>query len=239
MGRSSGLDIADAIRFVSTKSFEIFEEHFTNILGRSGGAITTSTAGEIASEIAVGLMSPITEQLDPMRIGENQRAMNVAVEYGKLLGANPTSLTKLTMGYPAHGFVIDFDEIKREKLFPSVRRPTAVEDAFFSQLTQAIVEKFEENLLREPSDDKTLGFFLNPPQPIEESEHATNQPGQPHSGDNAPGQPAAAPAPTDQRSASTPTQAPVANPKNANGDGEDNRQQTSTGGQSLEIPARK
>jgi len=237
-GRSSGLDIADSLGFLSTKCFEIFEEHFISILGRSGGAITTKTAGEIATSIAVGLVAPITQQLDPLRIGENQRAMNVAIEYGRLLGGTPDALRKLTMGYPTHGFVIDFAEVKREKLFSCARQPTDLEDAFFKQLKEGIIEKFEQNLLREPSDGKLVAFFLNPvAQPAASSTDA-NEPTPPVDGDQPPAIPPGA-------SADNEPAAETSAPKSgeeiqaAERSGNDNGQQTGPRGLSIETPVRK
>jgi hypothetical protein len=236
-GRSSGLDIADALRFLSTKSFEIFEEHFINILDRSGGAITTKTAGEIATSIAVGLVAPITQQLDPLRIGENQRAMNVAIEYGRLLGATPVSLRKLTMGYPTHGFVIDFEEVKKEKLFPCARQPNALEDAFFRLLKQGIIEKFEENLLREPSEDKLLAFLLNPTAQPSTSTTDANQPTRPNGDQPSP----VAPAPAADNEPATASSAPhpVTDGEVAERHGDDNGQQTGPRGLSVEPIVRK
>jgi hypothetical protein len=112
--------------------------------------------------------------------------MNVAFEYGRLLGANPMALRKLTRGYPENGFVVDFDEIKKEKLFSTVRRPTEIEEALAAHLTKAVIERWEENLLREPSDDKILGFLLNPVnQPIPPNDNANQGSEKPTNGNQS------------------------------------------------------
>jgi len=117
--RSSGLSVIQALEFVNRQTFETFEEVFLNIRSRSGGIITTKTAGEIATKIATGLYSPITDKIDPSRIGELQRSIDIALHYGVRLGADQRLVQHLITGYPSHTFVIDCEEA--EQIFPSVR----------------------------------------------------------------------------------------------------------------------
>jgi len=51
----------------------------------TGGSITTRTAAELASTMVVKLLDPIYRQIDPMKIGENSRAMNITKSYGTRL----------------------------------------------------------------------------------------------------------------------------------------------------------
>ncbi|WP_434684969.1 SDH family Clp fold serine proteinase [Pseudanabaena minima] len=121
--RSSGLDLQQALEVLRNEVFTIFERCFLGTVSRSGGAISTRMAAEMASSMAVGLLSPIASQIDPIRLGEVWRSMDVAYEYGIRLNPDiKETIEKLVKGYPAHGFVIDRKEA--EGLFKNVRPPS-------------------------------------------------------------------------------------------------------------------
>ena len=77
----SGLDIQQALSVISSQAFEMFESYFSDIISSSQAAITTKTAADIASSMAVELLSPISSQIDPLRVGEMNRLMNIALAY--------------------------------------------------------------------------------------------------------------------------------------------------------------
>lgn len=106
---------------------------------KSGLTITTKTALEIAGKLVVGLFAPIYKQLDPMRLGEIQRAMSIALQYGaRLAGDNlkEDAIEHLIADYPSHGFIIDRAEAR--DLFENVREPSGNEAAV-AQLLQAFL----------------------------------------------------------------------------------------------------
>lgn len=123
--RSSGLEISQALEFLSEQAYNLFEKQFLEIKTRSSGVITTKTASEIASSITVGLLAPITSQIEPIKIGEMQRAVNIAYHYGIRLNETPTRVQRLINDYPSHSFVIDFNEAK--EIFGNVREPNEKE----------------------------------------------------------------------------------------------------------------
>jgi hypothetical protein len=127
MRRSSGLDVFQALALVAGQAYTVFEQTFLQVLGRSGGVITTKTAAEIATNLASQLLSPLSAQIDPVKLGEVQRAINIAEKYGERLGAGSETIGRLVHGYPSHGFVIDVEEACT--LFRDVRRAAAVEEA--------------------------------------------------------------------------------------------------------------
>lgn len=147
-GRSSGLDIFQGLTIVSSQAYEIFERHFLELIARSGGVISTKTAAHIASELASSLLTPITAQIDPLRLGEMQRAVQVAQEYGTRLGGSLATVQKLITGYPAHDFVIDIQEAT--ELFEEVRVPDADETALANSLSAWLVQYGGEDNLRTP-----------------------------------------------------------------------------------------
>lgn len=112
---SSGLDIFTAMAVITQNAFDIFEQYMIALISDTSGSISTKTAGEIASNFAVGLFTPIMAQIDPNRLGEAQRAIKIANAYADRMGQNnlkPSAMQKLVEGYPSHGFVIDLVEAK-------------------------------------------------------------------------------------------------------------------------------
>ena len=98
------------------------KECMLSISHRSGGSVRIKTASEIAVQLVASWLNPIAEQIDPLRLGEAQRAIAIAKEYGVRIGSknlNPGALDTLVEGYPSHSFVIDQEEA--DKLFKNVR----------------------------------------------------------------------------------------------------------------------
>ncbi len=141
----SGLDLLQALQQVTASSFESFEQQMINIIRHSNGVITTKVAAEIASSLTVGIFSPISAQVDPLRLGVVKRAIQIGLAYGNRLKSNNVkqrTVKKLVNDYPAHGFVIDQSEAK--ELFESVR--SLDDDETW------IVEKME-SILRVPAPE--------------------------------------------------------------------------------------
>jgi hypothetical protein len=158
--RSSGLDIFQSLSILSRQAFTIFQQHFLGIVGGSGGVITTRTAADISTAIATQLLQPIAAQIEPMRLGEMQRAINVAIQYGTRLGTSEEVVNRLTMDYPAHGFVIDLEEA--EKLFPGqVRVPGMLELELERGLRAAFRVEDNDDVLQYPPEH-TVTWCLTP-----------------------------------------------------------------------------
>lgn len=123
--RSSGLTPMHSLDSLQELVLKHFEDCFKGLRFGEEMAFTTKMAAEIAREMSVGLYSQIYSQIDPMRLGEFDRALRIASEYGTRLGKGNLkgdALKKLLTGYPAHGFVIDKKEAK--ELFNVVEEPT-------------------------------------------------------------------------------------------------------------------
>lgn len=119
-------NILQAIDSLVGKTYSAFQLFFYQTKRGSNNQISVPTAAHIATELTTGLMSPISAQIDPMRIGEVARAMNISSRYGNILmniGGNLTKkgLDDFLSGYPDHGFVIDREAA--EKMFRKVRTP--------------------------------------------------------------------------------------------------------------------
>jgi len=150
IGADSGLDLIQALDQITESSFGSFERQMINIIRHSGGAITTKVAAEIATSLSVELFSPISAQVDPLRLGIARRATQIGFDYGARLASKDNvkagTIQKLVNGYPAHGFVIDQGEAS--ELFNKVRSFDSREQEIFEQI---------EGVLRIPvPDDEAL-----------------------------------------------------------------------------------
>ena len=124
MERDSGLTSAQALTSLERRSKSLFREHFEQLRNDSAISLTTRTAVENAGTITSGLMGSIYAQIDPMRLGEVERLMQIAAEYGRRLGQfniKEDTIPRLLNGYPSHSFVIDRREAR--DLFENVERP--------------------------------------------------------------------------------------------------------------------
>lgn len=145
-GRSSGLDIHQALNVIGSQAYTMFESYFVDLTRSTEGLITTKTATDIASSMAVQLLTPIMSQIDPLRLGEMNRIMQVAQDYGRRLSNKTLSqnrdrtIQKLTSGYHEHGFVIDYEEAKELFQEVEVREPTELEQTLEHLLMDVVRE---------------------------------------------------------------------------------------------------
>lgn len=123
--RDSGLVLTAALTSLSEQAFAVFERYMMDIKKRSGGAVTFKTAADIAARLTIGMMAPIFEKIDPVRMGADQRAQNVGRDYAIRLNLRPDNLNgddalnMLLNGYSSHSFVID--HIEASRLFTNVK----------------------------------------------------------------------------------------------------------------------
>jgi hypothetical protein len=122
--QSSGLDILRGMTYLRNEALETFSDYLLEINGGSG--LSTKTASEIASKLVIGLFEPMFAQIDPIRLGEMNAALQIAHEYGNRLADKAKNLktgalSKLINNYPTHGFVIDRAEAR--VLFERVEPP--------------------------------------------------------------------------------------------------------------------
>lgn len=142
--RSSGITITQALKYLEERAFDAWEESFLKVRSRSGGVITTKTASEIAAAISVGIYSPISDKIEPGRIGDLQRSCDIALQYGIRLGMAQHMVQHLIHGYPSHGFVIDYREAKQ--IFSNVRLASPVEMQLLSGLCDITSEELSHRL---------------------------------------------------------------------------------------------
>lgn len=120
--RRSGLAPRQALETMSVQAGSSFHRLFRHLRSRS--QLSTKMAAELAASMTVGVMEPIYGQLDPIRIGEMERFVRIAQEYGDRLSTTNVSrgtIERLLSSYPSHEFVIDRDEAR--ELFNRVEIP--------------------------------------------------------------------------------------------------------------------
>jgi hypothetical protein len=124
--QDSGLDLIHALEHLKETSYEVFKEFFWTLWREGGGQISTKSALDIATHVTSGLLSPIYHQIEPMKLGQFYRAMEIAEAYGYRLDTRdnlkPDALHRLIYAYPSHSFVIDRSEAE-QFIFESVREP--------------------------------------------------------------------------------------------------------------------
>jgi hypothetical protein len=216
--RNSGLDIRQSLASLQEAAYTMFTRYFFGLKFSTSGALTTKTTAEIASALTVGLLSPITAQLDPLRIGEFDRAVNVAIEYGHRLSGDPIRVDRLVSKYSTHSFVIDVEEAR--EIFSNVYLLTgeelsAVEFAFQVYLSKAGLGQAS---LRFPLMGGAIITYLDLPEidPVATGESIEEQP---HENSNQSGLPSTSgpiasnsdveESASDQAQAQTPPPAPV------------------------------
>ena len=117
--RMSGECYRQALITLGGMSSESLKGLFVKLKNEMGFPVSTGTASRIASEIVVGLFAPITQQIEPAKLGDVVRAQGIGHSYGlRLMNGRYSTpeankiATRLAYGYPSHTTVIDFDEAK-------------------------------------------------------------------------------------------------------------------------------
>jgi Serine dehydrogenase proteinase len=126
------------------KSMEFMKEYATGILDYFSATLAErgmSVKQALHEAIAgtVGIMNPLYSHIDPSRVGSYRRALSEGEEYAKrLLGSvqHPSAeelAEHLVWDYPAHDFVIDFEEAKAIGL-PVQKLPISQEKVLINSL---------------------------------------------------------------------------------------------------------
>ncbi|AOG24150.1 SDH family Clp fold serine proteinase [Acidovorax sp. RAC01] len=142
VGRNSGLDILQAVTYLRTQAMEGFRTYLHELTQEM--RLSTRVASDIASKLTTGIFEPIFEQIDPMKLAEMQRAMEIAYAYGQRLNEQSNNLRaeglqRLVTSYPSHEFVIDRREAK--SIFTAVHKPEGLLSVFSEALLQEMMPK--------------------------------------------------------------------------------------------------
>ena len=123
----SGMEAKTAFEELRHETFAVYSYLVESIKEASQDQVSLDVAAKIASEITIGVMTPIYAQLDPDQIGYDLRNLHVATDYGQRLASyggnvNENTISNLVEQYSSHRFIIDRQET--ETLFNKVEAPS-------------------------------------------------------------------------------------------------------------------
>ena len=124
--RSSGLTPMQALQYLENQSVSLFKRHFKELRFDEELQFSTKMGAEIATNLTIGLLGRLYEQLDPIRLAEVDRSLRISTEYATRLATGnlkPKALERLLADYPSHSFVIDRAEA--QEIFNKVTEPPA------------------------------------------------------------------------------------------------------------------
>jgi hypothetical protein len=111
--QTSGLSYTQSLFALQDVLAQQFYSNFTMLKQAEGIRLPTKAIADIASTLSLGLLSPISSQLDPVKLGEVGRAVAIAEEYGRRLCGKRDLPSSLIVGYRSHSFVIDIEEAQQ------------------------------------------------------------------------------------------------------------------------------
>lgn len=168
--RTSGLTPIQSVQFLETQSVLLFKRHFRALRDSAELGFSTRMAADIATRLTTGLLAPIYQQIDPIRLAEVDRSLKISKDYGERLTHNGNlaagAVDKLLARYPSHGFVIDREEAAQ--LFNDVAAPNAAQAQLmdlFRGISRVTLAK----------DDTFVYFMATEPNPPSEQEAVTNE----------------------------------------------------------------
>ena len=131
--QGSGLELFVTLNSLAQQAFSAFETYLLQLIGKTGSEVSMKTAAKIATELTVGIMAPISGQIDPLQLGRREREMGIVRSYAERLKIPDEVVWRLATDYQDHGFVIDLTEAK-EFLREQVRAPNPEEARLESAL---------------------------------------------------------------------------------------------------------
>ncbi len=166
--RSSGMVVSKALEELQSIAINSMEQFMVGLVARSEGQITLKTSMDAASKLTSGLLGELYRQIDPYRIGEDARAMQVMKHYGDLLGKKGGNIIDGTLDhllnhYPDHGCIIDRDEAS--DLFKVARGPNDDEKELFD-----LLDSITETPIQKAKDAAIM--YINPIEQTKEKEKA-------------------------------------------------------------------
>lgn len=114
--RTSGLVPGVGLEVLSARAWTAFEFLYGEMREKAG--LTSARATEAAVNLVCGIIGPVADQIDPLRLGENEMHLRVAERYGAVLaslGKNTQDggVNTLVRRYPSHDYVINRTEARR------------------------------------------------------------------------------------------------------------------------------
>ena len=156
IGHRSGLTTNWALKDLQGHALELFQALAYGVANDSEGIVSFPTASDLAARMTSELMRGIYNKIDPERLGQDARNLQIAREYGIRLNNHSKNLkqeglNKLVNGYPSHEFVIDQTEAK--EIFVRVAEPTTeMWNAIDSSLEDAMNVRSADSIVKYLTD---------------------------------------------------------------------------------------
>jgi hypothetical protein len=152
----SGMNHVECISNLHDQLFTCFCQSFTQFTQIFQNAITTRMAAKLAKEISLGLFTPISAKIDPVKLADTYRAIAIAQDYAIRISCVEEEqvkpiIVKLIQQYHNHGFVIDYEEAK-----------TILSNVEF--LSEEKDKQFKENILplmRDPQEQAIITWIAS------------------------------------------------------------------------------
>jgi len=128
--RDSGLTLMKALETIKTDAIDTVVNAILSLRNETGFQISTKAAIECSHTITIGLFGELFAQIDPMRLGETIRSLQLGKEYAIRLNYKPRNLKsgaieRLVNAFPSHTFIINRKEA--EGLFEDIHQPETIE----------------------------------------------------------------------------------------------------------------
>lgn len=148
--RLSGLTVGMALEELRQKTSEAISFIALDLKSNFGQQLSFKTALDVAASTTAQMFGEIYKQIDPNRLGEDARSLQIAQHYGQRLGRvsknlKPDAVDRLLTDYPSHECIIDRTEA--EELFVNLRSPGIEELDLLRLLGPAATEAGEERLM--------------------------------------------------------------------------------------------
>jgi hypothetical protein len=130
--RGSALTLGTSLISLESKIRAAYKACFADL--RDEIRMSTKLAAQTATMLVTRMYAPLLSQIDPMMVGEFDRANMTMIRYGERLTkrsknvVDEDALFNLVNSFPSHSFVIDKHEAK--DIFKKVRAPTKDEYLF-------------------------------------------------------------------------------------------------------------
>jgi hypothetical protein len=117
---TSGLAPFQSLDQLQQRATEMYDQLVRRIVGRSG--MRVFEAGSKAAELTSALYTAIYAQIDPHRLAESARSLEVGAQYAERLLRRYRPevfarhgrglIDRLVRAYPSHGFILDLEELE-------------------------------------------------------------------------------------------------------------------------------
>jgi len=134
-----------ALEQLQEVALDLYDSAVTRIAKKSGMRLCDSCAQ--AAELTRGLLGPLYAQLDPLRIADNARGLEIGCEFADRIlrryrAVDPETrrrlIHRLIHTYPTHSFALDLEELTELGL--PARSPSAEEAPHIEALGLALIE---------------------------------------------------------------------------------------------------